>query len=65
MHVFQAHLRVLPLFTHTSHVHFIHRVDVITIDKTGENFRLMFDVKGRFTVHRISNEEAKVSRSPC
>lgn len=33
--------------------------DVITIDKTGENFRLMFDVKGRFTVHRISNEEAK------
>lgn len=62
MHMsFQAHLRV-----HTSHVHFIiHRVDVITIDKTGENFRLMFDVKGRFTVHRISNEEAKVSRSPC
>lgn len=36
-------------------------VDVITIDKTGENFRLMFDVKGRFTVHRISAEEAKVT----
>ena len=34
--------------------------DVVTIDKTGENFRLLFDVKGRFTVHRISNEEAKV-----
>ena len=36
-------------------------LDVITIDKTGENFRLMFDVKGRFTVHRISADEAKVS----
>ena len=36
-------------------------IDVITIDKTGENFRLLYDVKGRFTVHRITNEEAKVS----
>ena len=27
--------------------------------KTSENFRLIYDVKGRFTVHRISNEEAK------
>jgi small subunit ribosomal protein S4e len=35
-------------------------VDVITIEKTAENFRLIYDVKGRFTVHRISNEEAKV-----
>ena len=34
--------------------------DVITIEKTGENFRLVYDVKGRFTVHRISSEEAKV-----
>ncbi|KAI5300914.1 40S ribosomal protein S4, partial [Ascosphaera pollenicola] len=33
-------------------------MDVITIDKTGENFRLIYDVKGRFTVHRISTEEA-------
>lgn len=39
---------------------FITCVDVISIEKTGENFRLMFDVKGRFTVHRISKEEAKV-----
>lgn len=37
--------------------------DVISIEKTGENFRLIYDVKGRFTVHRITNEEAKVSRS--
>ncbi|XP_006822958.1 small ribosomal subunit protein eS4 [Saccoglossus kowalevskii] len=34
-------------------------MDVITIEKTGENFRLIFDVKGRFTTHRITNEEAK------
>jgi len=34
-------------------------MDVISIDKTGENFRLLYDVKGRFTVHRITNEEAK------
>ncbi|KAF5902466.1 40S ribosomal protein S4, X isoform, partial [Clarias magur] len=34
-------------------------MDVISIEKTGENFRLIYDVKGRFTVHRITNEEAK------
>lgn len=34
--------------------------DVISIDKTGEHFRLIYDVKGRFTVHRITAEEAKV-----
>jgi len=36
-------------------------LDVVTIDKTGENFRLIFDTKGRFTVHRITPEEASVS----
>lgn len=36
------------------------QLDVITIEKTGEYFRLMYDVKGRFTVHRITAEEAKV-----
>jgi small subunit ribosomal protein S4e len=34
--------------------------DVISIDKTGENFRLIYDTKGRFAVHRITPEEAKV-----
>ena len=34
---------------------------MVTIDKTAENFRLLYDVKGRFTVHRIMPEEAKVS----
>lgn len=33
--------------------------DVISIEKTNENFRLMFDTRGKFTVHRISPEEAK------
>jgi len=34
-------------------------MDVVTIEKTAENFRLIYDVKGRFAVHRISAEEAK------
>jgi len=33
-------------------------MDVIGIQKTDEKFRLLYDVKGRFAVHRISNEEA-------
>ncbi|KAI3643282.1 hypothetical protein MP228_012837 [Amoeboaphelidium protococcarum] len=33
--------------------------DVISIEKTGEHFRLVYDVKGRFTIHRITDEEAK------
>ena len=34
---------------------------MITIERTGENFRLIYDNKGRFAVHRITPEEAKVS----
>lgn len=34
-------------------------MDVITIEKTNEYFRLIYDVKGRFSVHRITKEEAK------
>jgi len=34
-------------------------MDVVQIEKTGENFRLIYDVKGRFTIHRITQEEAK------
>merc|ERR1711990_877309 len=33
-------------------------MDVVTIDKTNENFRLIYDTKGRFIVHRITAEEA-------
>merc|ERR1712135_109164 len=31
-------------------------MDVITIEKTGEFFRLLYDVKGRFVCHRIGAE---------
>jgi len=34
-------------------------MDVITLDKTNENFRLIYDVKGRFSVHRITAAEAQ------
>ena len=27
-------------------------MDVVQIEKTGENFRIIYDAKGRFTVHR-------------
>lgn len=33
-------------------------MDVIDIDRTDEHFRLVYDTKGRFVVHRISKEEA-------
>jgi small subunit ribosomal protein S4e len=33
--------------------------DVVTIDKTDENFRLLYDVKGRYTLHRINKDEAQ------
>ncbi len=33
-------------------------MDVIRIDKTNENFRLVYDTKGRFVVHAITGEEA-------
>ena len=31
-------------------------MDVVQIDKTGENFRLIYDVKERVTIHRITNQ---------
>lgn len=33
-------------------------MDVVTIEKTGDQFRILYDVKGRFLLHRISDEEA-------
>jgi len=33
--------------------------DVISIEKTNEDFRLMYDTKGRFVLHRISKEETQ------
>jgi len=34
-------------------------MDVITIEKTSENFRKLYDVKGRFAIQRITPQEAK------
>eukprot|EP00897_Mesotaenium_endlicherianum_P005870 jgi/Mesen1/5310/ME000264S04337 len=34
-------------------------MDVVSIAKTDENFRLLYDTKGRFVLHRITSEEAK------
>jgi small subunit ribosomal protein S4e len=33
-------------------------MDVVSIDKTKENFRLLYDTKGRFVVHKIHRDEA-------
>jgi len=35
-------------------------MDVVSIEKTGEQFRLIYDVKGRYAIHRITPEEAKM-----
>jgi len=34
-------------------------MDVIEIEKTNEFFRLLYDTKGRFAIHRITPEESK------
>jgi small subunit ribosomal protein S4e len=42
-------------------------MDVISIAKTGENFRILFDTKGRYQAHKIDAKEATFklcSRSP-
>ena len=33
-------------------------MDVISIEATGENFRLLYDTKGRFILHKVSEAEA-------
>lgn len=33
-------------------------MDVISIDKTKENFRMLHDTKGKFVLHKINKEEA-------
>ena len=37
----------------------INLTDVISIEASGEHFRILYDTKGRFTVHRITDEEAQ------
>uniref|UniRef100_H3B7R5 Ribosomal protein S4 X-linked n=1 Tax=Latimeria chalumnae TaxID=7897 RepID=H3B7R5_LATCH len=38
-------------------------MDVISIEKTGEHFHLVYDTKGYFAVHCLTAEEAKYK--PC
>jgi small subunit ribosomal protein S4e len=33
--------------------------DVLTVAKTNENYRLLYDVKGRFVLHKIKDAESK------
>jgi small subunit ribosomal protein S4e len=33
-------------------------MDVVSLEKVGENFRLMYDTKGHFVLHRIDQKEA-------
>jgi len=40
-------------------VYFSLIVDVVTIDKTRESFRVLYDVSGRFVLKSIKPEEAK------
>jgi len=34
-------------------------MDIVSIDKTAETFRILFDTKGRFVLHRVQPEEAQ------
>jgi small subunit ribosomal protein S4e len=35
-------------------------MDVVTIKKTNDYFRILFDTKGRFLIHKISKKESSV-----
>ena len=37
---------------------------MVSIDKTDEHFRLLYNTKGRFAVHRIKAQEAEVRPEP-
>lgn len=43
----------------TEHTYPAGFMDVVSLEKTKENFRLMYDTKGRFNVHKIGDAEAK------
>ena len=34
-------------------------MDVVSIEKSNEYFRLLYDVRGRFSIHRVTQDEAK------
>jgi hypothetical protein len=49
-----------PSVVPDSIINYIFCADVVSIPKTGENFRLLYDTKGRFRLHSIRDDEAKV-----
>lgn len=44
--------------TRTEHTYPAGFMDIVSIEKTKENFRLLYDTKGRFVVHKITPTEA-------
>ena len=38
----------------------VETVDVVTLEGSSDRFRLLYDVKGRFVLHRIDEKEAGV-----
>ena len=51
---------VLDKRTNENNLFYLCIPDVVSIPKTNENFRLLYDTKGRFRLHSIRDEEAKV-----
>lgn len=47
------------VFSYFVFICFCCAADVVTLEKTDEHYRLLYDVKGRFTLHRITKEEAQ------
>eukprot|EP01001_Neometanema_parovale_P009108 NODE_5353_length_953_cov_261.926506_g5137_i0.p1 GENE.NODE_5353_length_953_cov_261.926506_g5137_i0~~NODE_5353_length_953_cov_261.926506_g5137_i0.p1 ORF type:complete len:288 (+),score=87.71 NODE_5353_length_953_cov_261.926506_g5137_i0:58-864(+) len=35
-------------------------MDVVTIERTGDKFRLLYDTKGRFVLHKVKDDEANI-----
>lgn len=40
-------------------------MDIVTIEKSGDYFRLLFDVKGRFTLHRLEKGSPELGYKLC
>ena len=62
----QKHLLSVPIWFYNyidlarGMISFYLYTDVVSIPKRNENFRLLYDTKGRFRLHSIRDDEAKV-----
>lgn len=43
----------------------VETVDVVTLEGSSDRFRLLYDVKGRFVLHRVDEKEAQVCYVEC